>query len=63
VKLKITKTANSAIEASHKLCSSCAGSGWYDSWDTKKNRPVPCDSCNNTGWDSVEDQRSLPSRS
>jgi DnaJ-class molecular chaperone len=30
-------------------CASCSGSGRYDSWDVKRDRPIVCGACNGTG--------------
>jgi len=62
MKLKITKGANYDKVLEAKKCLACNGSGWYDSYDFKRNRPIPCGSCNNTGWADPEDQKTLPSR-
>ena len=49
MKMKITKNKNYDVLAEENKCPSCAGSGRYDSWDVKKNKPIECGACNGDG--------------
>lgn len=49
MKIKITKGKNYDQIAKDNRCPSCSGSGRYDSWDTKRNRPIKCGSCGGSG--------------
>jgi hypothetical protein len=55
MKLKIVKGPNYDAIPPPKACTSCSGSGYYDSWDYKRNRSIKCSSCDNTGLDEYTD--------
>lgn len=56
-KLKVTKGRNyhdaEVARLRDEACVACAGSGFYDSWDMKRNKPVKCASCEGTGLRAV----------
>jgi DnaJ-class molecular chaperone len=53
MKIKITNGTPYTVQAELDKCVACNGSGYYDDWDTKHNRPYLCDACNGTGKESV----------
>lgn len=48
-KYKVTKGMNYDKIAEMSKCVACNGSGYYDSWDSRKNKSIPCGSCDGTG--------------
>jgi DnaJ-class molecular chaperone len=49
MKLKITNGVNYTEQAKADKCTACAGSGFYDFWDTRRNKPIICGNCDGTG--------------
>jgi DnaJ-class molecular chaperone len=48
-KLVISNKPRPADVLAAVSCYACNGSGRYDSWDTKRDQPIICGSCNGTG--------------
>lgn len=50
MKLDISNKPSEAAKRKEEPCGACSGSGYYDDWNRKKNRPYDCSSCNGTGF-------------
>jgi DnaJ-class molecular chaperone len=49
VKIKITKGKNYDQAKADTRCKACSGSGYYDSYDFRRDRPIKCGACDGSG--------------